>query len=233
MGGEMIDTAKKDCADPRIAGDNGLAKSDPPPCAEHREIEEFEHLYKAYRARVYSLCLYMTGNSDDAEDLTQETFLRLFCNLDTFRGESAFYTWLRRVAVNVVLLRFQKAYWRRETSLDELMDSDPSSSCSSKKEFGADDRVLLEIIDRVNLERVIDQLPPGFKNVLLLHDLEGYRHTEISKQIGCSLGTSKSQLHKARLRVRELLQDANRNQAREQRLAAGSSGVHYTAVSQA
>ena len=75
--------------------------------AERPVIEEFEHLYTTYSPRVYSLCLRMTGNTDEAEDLTQETFLRLFQKLDTFRGESAFYTWLRRLAVNVVLLRFQ------------------------------------------------------------------------------------------------------------------------------
>ena len=188
--------------------------------AERPVIEEFEHLYTTYSPRVYSLCLRMTGNTDEAEDLTQETFLRLFQKLDTFRGESAFYTWLRRLAVNVVLLRFQSASWRRETSLDELAESDPAVGCPPKRQFGMPDAQLLGLIDRVNLQRAIDQLPPGFKAVLVLHDIEGFEHTEISKLLGCSIGTSKSQLHKARLKAREFLHETQREKAREDRLVA-------------
>jgi len=167
--------------------------------------DKFEHLYLTYRSRVWSLCLRMTGNPDDAEDLTQETFIRMFQKLDTFRGESAFYTWLRRLTINVVLLRFQKASWRRETSMEQLTGPDPITGCPHKMEFGRIDTQLTGAVDRINLQRAIDQLPPGFKAVFILHDIEGYEHIEISALMGCSVGTSKSQLHKARLRMREHL----------------------------
>ena len=170
--------------------------------------DTFEHLYLTYRSRVWSLCLRMTGNPDEAEDLTQETFIRMFQKLDTFRGESAFYTWLRRLTINVVLLRFQKASWRRETSMEQLMGPDPITGCPHKMEFGRIDTQLTGAVDRINLQRAIDQLPPGFKAVFILHDIEGYEHIEISELMGCSVGTSKSQLHKARLRMRELLLEA-------------------------
>lgn len=169
-------------------------------------IDEFEELYMTYRSRVWSICLRMTGNPDDAEDLTQETFLRLFQKLDTFRGESAFYTWLRRLTINVVLLRFQKASWRRETSMEGLEEPDPITGCPHKVEFGRIDARLMGALDRIALQRAIDQLPAGFKAVFILHDIEGYEHVEISELMGCSIGTSKSQLHKARLKIRELLQ---------------------------
>lgn len=168
-------------------------------------IDEFEALYVAHRSRVWALCLRMTGNPDLAEDLTQETFVRLFQKLDTFRGESPFSTWLRRIAINVVLLRFQKASWRRETSMEELTRPDPVTACPYKIEFGRVDSRLLGTIDRISLQRAIGQLSPGFRTVLVLHDIEGYEHVEISKLLGCSIGTSKSQLHKARLKMRELL----------------------------
>jgi RNA polymerase sigma-70 factor, ECF subfamily len=182
-------------------------------------IEEFESLYKTYSLPIYCLCLRMTGNRDDAEDLTQETFVRLFQKHATFRGESAFYTWLRRLAINVVLLGFDKAYRRRETSLEELAEPNPLSGGPARCEFGALDSELQSAVERVCLERAIEQLPRGFRNILVLHDVEGYEHSEISLRNGCTVGTSKSQLHKARLRMRELLHDARR-EAPEQRLAA-------------
>ncbi len=169
-------------------------------------LDEFEDLYITYRPRVRALCLRMTGNPDDAEDLTQETFIRMFQKLNTYRGESAICTWLRRITINVVLLRFQKASWRRETSMEELSGPDTISGCPHKMEFGKVDNRLREAIDRINLQRALEQLPPGFKAVLILHDIEGYEHYEISELMGCSIGTSKSQLHKARLRMRELLE---------------------------
>ena len=171
--------------------------------------DEFEDLYITYRSRVWALCLRMTGNPDDAEDLTQETFIRMFQKLSTFRGESAFCTWLRHIAINVVLQRFQKASWRHETPMEEVTSSDPISGCSHKVEFGKADARLLEAIDRIRLQQAINKLPPGFRSVLILHDIEGYEHVEISELMGCSVGTSKSQLHKARLKMRELLQQAS------------------------
>jgi RNA polymerase sigma-70 factor (ECF subfamily) len=175
-------------------------------------IDEFEELYITYRSRVWALCLRMTGNPDDAEDLTQETFVRMFQKLNTFRGESAFCTWLRQIAIHVVLQRFQKACWRRETPMEDVTRPDPISGCPHKVEFGKADTRLLEAIDRIRLQRAINQLPPGFRAVLILHDIEGYEHVEISELMGCSIGTSKSQLHKARLKMRELLQQTTLGQ---------------------
>lgn len=174
-----------------------------------RLIDEFEDLYITYRSRVWALCLRMTGNPDDAEDLTQETFIRMFQKLSTFRGESAFCTWLRHIAINLVLQRFQKASWRHETPMEEVASSEPISGCPHKVEFGKADARLLKAIDRISLQRAINKLPRGFRSVLILHDIEGYEHVEISELMGCSVGTSKSQLHKARLRMRELLQQAS------------------------
>lgn len=179
---------------------------------------ELEHLYVTYRSRVWSLCLRMTGNTDEAEDLTQETFLRLSQKLDTFRGESTFYTWLRRLTINVVLLRLQSASWRRETSMEALTCPDPITGCPRKQVLCHTDSRLSEMADRIDLQRALDQLPPGFKTVLILHDIEGYEHVEISRLIGCSIGTSKSQLHKARLKMREFLRRRPGKQFRHRRL---------------
>ena len=198
-------------------------QSDLPAQSDQPLINEFEQLYLAYRSRVWALCLRMTGNPDEAEDLTQETFIRMFQKLSTFRGESAFCTWLRRITINVVLLRFQKASWRREKSLEELTDPDPITGCPHKMEFGRIDLQLEGVIDRINLQRAIDQLPPGLKAVFILHDIEGFAHIEISGLMGCSVGTSKSQLHKARLRLRELLDEAPPDESATQRSAAGST----------
>lgn len=217
---------------PQPSSNERPAGSDPAFRTSLEESQDFERLYKEYRARVYSLCLCMTANRDDAEDLTQETFFRLLTKLDTFRGESSFYAWLRRVAINVVLLRFQKAYWRRETSLDEMAESSPVDAPSAT-EIGAADPALLETPNRIDLERAIDQLPAGSKAVLLLHDLEGFQHDEISKQMGCTCGTSKSQLHKARLKVREMLQETYGGRARQDGFAQGEFYVTYSPVPQA
>jgi RNA polymerase sigma-70 factor (ECF subfamily) len=183
-----------------------------PGCAQ--ALDDFEHIYAMYNARVYYLCLRMTGNADDAEDLSQEAFLRLIQKLDTFRGESAFYTWLRRLAINVVLLRFQKASWRRETSLEGLTEPNPLFDSHPPRFFASIDPELMGAIDRINLERAMDRLAPGFKAVFVLHDIEGYEHAEIAKLLGCSVGTSKSQLHKARLKMREFLGETLRDRAR-------------------
>lgn len=194
-------------------------------------ISEFEDIYLAYRPRVWALCLRMTGNPDDAEDLTQETFIRIYQKLDTFRGESDFCTWLRRVTINVVLLRFQKACWRRETSMEALTTPDPVTGYSCQLELGAFDTHLMSTADRITLLQAVDQLSPGFKAILILHDIEGYAHVEISKLMGCSVGTSKSQLHKARLKVRELLQEKPTEQHRHCRPEAGTKPVNTSAGS--
>jgi RNA polymerase sigma-70 factor (ECF subfamily) len=173
--------------------------------------------------RVYALCLRMVGNTAEAEDLAQEAFLQLFRKIATFRGESAFSTWLHRLAVNVVLMKLRKKTLS-ETSLEETNDPDDESS-GPKMDPGAPDLRLSGSIDRVNLQRAIQELPPGYKSVFVLHDIQGYEHNEIATIMGCSIGNSKSQLHKARTRLRELLQESVRDKARQDRQAAKSESA--------
>jgi RNA polymerase sigma-70 factor, ECF subfamily len=181
----------------------------------------FERLYQLHNRRVYSLCLRMVGNTAEAEDLTQEAFLQLFRKVATFRGESAFSTWLHRLAVNVVLMKLRKKSGM-ETSLEQITEPDEDAG-GPRRDFGSPDLRLSGSIDRVNLQRAVDQLPPGYKSVFVLHDVQGYEHNEIANIMGCSIGNSKSQLHKARMRLRELLHEAIRSKAREERKAAGGS----------
>jgi RNA polymerase sigma-70 factor (ECF subfamily) len=145
----------------------------------------------------------MVGNEAEAEDLTQEVFLQLFRKIDSFRGESAFSTWLYRVAINVVLMRL-----RRKSpitfSLEEVTEL-KEGIFSLQQVLGVPDRALTTAIDRLNLERAVSQMPAGYRQVLLLHYVEGYGHREIARMLGLSIGTSKSQLYKARVRLRQLL----------------------------
>ncbi len=180
----------------------------------------FEFLYRLHGRRVYALCLRMVGNPADAEDLMQEAFLQLFRKIGTFRGESAFSTWLHRMTVNVVLMRLRKKSLPTD-SLEEAMEPDAENS-APKRDVGAPDLRLTGAVDRVNLERCIEKLPPGYRSVFVLHDVQGYEHNEIADIMGCSVGNSKSQLHKARTRLRDLLQEELRQQAREERKAAKS-----------
>ena len=162
----------------------------------------FEVLYALHKKRVFSLCLRMVGNYENAEDLTQEAFLQLYRRIVTFRGDAAFSTWLHRLAVNVILMELRKN-GLIEVSLDEALE--PGDEESSKKDFGAEDQRLAGYIDRVVLEHAIESLPTGYRSVFVLYDIEGYEHSEVAEMLGCSMGNSKSQLHKARLRLRELL----------------------------
>ncbi|MGB7494626.1 MAG: sigma-70 family RNA polymerase sigma factor [Candidatus Acidiferrum sp.] len=178
----------------------------------------FDFLYQLHSRRVYALCLRMVNNPADAEDLMQEAFLQLFRKIGTFRGESAFSTWLHRMTVNVVLMRLRKKSLPTD-SLEETLDPDAENS-SPKRDVGAPDLRLSGAVDRVNLERSVEQLPPGYRTVFVLHDVQGYEHNEIAEIMGCSVGNSKSQLHKARTRLRELLQEQIRDQARQVRQSA-------------
>ena len=178
----------------------------------------FEFLYGLHSRRVYALCLRMVSNPSDAEDLMQEAFLQLFRKIATFRGESAFSTWLHRMTVNVVLMRLRKKALP-VASLEETTEPDEDGG-GPRKDVGAPDLRLSGAVDRVNLERSIDRLPPGYRTVFVLHDVQGYEHNEIAGIMGCSVGNSKSQLHKARTRLRDLLQEEIREQARQERHAA-------------
>ena len=179
----------------------GLSEAEAIERAKAGDAQSFAALYALHKRRVYSLCLRMTGNTADAEDLTQEAFLQLHRKIGTFRGESAFSTWLHRMSVNVVLMRLRKK-GLPEVSLEEMLEPQEDGP---RKDVGGRDNVLAGALDRVNLERVIEGLPPGYRMIFVLHDIEGYEHNEIAEMMDCSIGNSKSQLHKARMKLRELL----------------------------
>jgi RNA polymerase sigma-70 factor, ECF subfamily len=180
--------------------------------AQAGDQQAFSALYAMHRRRVYSLCLRMTHRMEDAEDLMQEAFLQVFRKLHTFRGDSAFSTWLHRVAVNVVLMSLRKKAWR-ETSIEDMVR--PEESEAPPPVLGCDDARLTCSIDRVALERALDQLPPGYRLVFALHDILGYEHQEAAELLGCSAGNCKSQLHKARLKLRTLLRSHTAESARK------------------
>jgi RNA polymerase sigma-70 factor (ECF subfamily) len=186
--------------------------------AQQGDADAFERIYRLHNRRVYALCLRMVGNTAEAEDLAQEAFLQLFRKIATFRGESAFSTWLHRLSVNVVLMRLRKKTLV-ETSLDETADAEEESS-GPRKDIGGPDLRLSGSVDRVNLERAVEKLPPGYRSIFVLHDVQGYEHNEIATIMKCSIGNSKSQLHKARMRLRQLLQENERDRARQERQAA-------------
>lgn len=164
----------------------------------------FEYLYKEYFRRVYSICLGMTRNPADAEDLTQQTFLQLFRKIGTFRGEANFSTWLHRVTVNVVLLHMRHRKPPAASVVEDLECCTASEEVNPKQ--GSGEASLSSLVDGLNLRRAIAKLSPGCKRQFLLYDLFGYKHSEIAEHLGCSVGSSKSQLHKARKRLRRLLQ---------------------------
>jgi RNA polymerase sigma-70 factor (ECF subfamily) len=172
--------------------------------AQQGDADAFERIYRTHNRKVYTLCLRMVGDRTDAEDLTQEVFLQLFRKLHQFRGESAFSTWLHRMSVNIVLMRFRKKNLA-EQSLETITNPEDGSSAASK-EFGGPDLRLNGAVDRITLETAINELPPGYKAMFILHDVQGYNHDEIAGIFGCTAGNSKSQVHKARARLRELLQ---------------------------
>ena len=171
--------------------------------AKHGDAEAFQGLYDKHKRRVYSLCLRMTSNTAEAEDLTQEAFLQLYRKIATFRGESAFSTWLHRLSVNVVLMHLRKKSLPL-VSLEETTQGTGEDD-AQKKDFGAEDMALAGSIDRLRLQKAVDDLPPGYRTIFVLHDVEGYEHNEIAAIVGCSIGNSKSQLHKARMKLRDML----------------------------
>ena len=161
-------------------------------------MEAFEELYRRHNRRVYSLCLRMTQNTTEAEDLAQEAFIQLLRKIGSFRGDSAFTTWLHRLTVNQVLMHFRKRKARDEKTTED-------GETPEQVVLGTDNPTRMSVIDRIALDKAIAQLPPGYRSVFVLHDVEGYEHTEIGRLLRCSVGTSKSQLHKARMKLRLLL----------------------------
>jgi len=172
----------------------------------------FKLLYDSHKRRVYSLCFRMVGQTETAEDLTQDAFLQLHRKIASFRGESAFSTWLHRLTVNIVLMHVRKKRLM-EVSLDETLD--PNDEGGPQKDFGVEDTSLMGSVDRVTLERAIECLPDGYRIIFVLHDVEGYEHNEIGEMLGCSVGNSKSQLHKARIKLRGELRVTNAEKARQ------------------
>ena len=162
------------------------------------DLAAFEVIYERYNRRTYSLCLRMLGNQTEAEDLTQDVFVQLYKKIGSFRGDSAFSTWLHRMTVNQVLMHFRKRSVKSEkTSEDgELPDQAVAGTANPNR---------MPVVDRIALKIAISKLPKGYKNVFMLHDVEGYEHEEVARIMGISVGTSKSQLHKARLKLRALL----------------------------
>ncbi len=170
--------------------------------AQRGDGEAFATLFQLHRRQVYSVCLSMTRDVSEAEDLTQEAFLQMFHKVGTFRGDSAFATWLYRVAVNTVLMKLRRRKSPPMLSLDEPVSSD---SPSLQRELGKRDPHLSGAIDRISLHRAIQALPAGCRKIFGLHEVHGYQHREIAKLLHCSIGNSKSQLHKAKLKMRGLL----------------------------
>ena len=158
----------------------------------------FEKLYEQHHRRVYSLCLRMLGNQSQAEDLTQEVFLQVYKKLGSFRGDSAFTTWLHRLTVNQVLMHFRKRGVKLEHTSEE-------GDFTNVIETPLQSTRRISMVERLALEKAVAQLPPGYRTVFVLHDVEGYEHEEIAGLLDVSIGTSKSQLHKARMRLREFL----------------------------
>ncbi len=158
----------------------------------------FEEVYQRHHRRVYSICLRMLQNAFEAEDLTQDVFIQLYRKVGSFRGDSAFTTWLHRLTVNQVLMHFRKRNVKFEKTTEE-------GETPEQIVAGTANPFKMQIVDKLALENAIEQLPNGYKNVFLLHDVEGFEHEEVARILGCSVGTSKSQLHKARLKLRKLL----------------------------
>jgi RNA polymerase sigma-70 factor, ECF subfamily len=199
----MKNIRKSNLDSPKESTGGELSESESVRLAQEGNCQGFERLYRLQSRRVYSLCLHMTKNPTEAEDLTQSAFLQAFRKIHTFRADSRFSTWLHRLTVNIVLMHFRKRK-RTELSLEETLQRNDQSS-KPAVEFGGPDLNLNGVLDRVTLEAAIHRLPGGYKKMLILHDIEGYQHDEIAEILGCSIGNSKSQLHKARQRLQELL----------------------------
>lgn len=172
--------------------------------AQRGDPAAFAWLYEQHKRRVYSLCYRMVNNFAQAEELTQDTFLQVYRKLKTFRGDSAFSTWLHRITVNVVLMYIRRCHSRvTEVPFEPMQESQDENPL--REQIGAPDPALRASVDRVNLQRAITNLPPGYGVIFVLHDVEGYQHAEIAQLLGCSVGNCKSQLHKARLKLRKCL----------------------------
>lgn len=162
------------------------------------DVEAFEKIYRRYYHRVFGVCLRMIRNVTQAEDLTQEVFIQLFRKIHSFRGESSFSTWLHRLAINQVLMHFRKPNVKTEQTTED-------GTMPIRIVKGTENPNKMAILDHISLLEAIGKLAPGYRTIFILHDVEGYEHEQISQMLGCAIGTSKSQLHKARMKLRNLL----------------------------
>ena len=176
--------------------------------AQRGDADALARIYQLHCRRVYALCLRMAGNPTEAEDLTQDAFLTVLRKIQTFRGDSAFSTWLHRITVNLVLMSYRKNVLV-ESSPEKTNEPDGDRG-RPHEELGGPDLLLAGSIDRVNLQRAMDQLAPCHKLVVELHDIQGYKHKEIAQIMDWSIGNSKAQLHRARRRLRGLLRETLR-----------------------
>ena len=170
--------------------------------AQNGDEQAFATLFQSHKKRVYSVCLLMTKDVAEAEDLTQEAFLQVFRSISSFRGDSAFSTWLYRIAVNTVLMKLRRRKAPPALSLDEPVSPD---SPTLRHDIGRADPDLCGVVDRLALNRAMEELPQGCRKIFALHAVQGYQHHEIAKLLDCSIGNSKSQLHKAKMKMRDLL----------------------------
>jgi len=185
---QTVDQTAGDLELCRLAADGNLAA--------------FELIYQRYHRRTYSLCLRMTNSQAEAEDLTQEVFIQLFRKIGSFRGDSAFSTWLHRLTINQVLMHFRRRSFKNEKTSED-------GEMPEQTVHGTSDPNKMPVVDRIALKKAIGELPNGYRNVFVLHDVNGFEHEEVARLLGISVGTSKSQLHKARLKLRALLAKQN------------------------
>lgn len=179
------------------------------------DMTAFEELYRRHSGRLYNVVYRMTGSAADAEDLLQDVFLQAFRRMDSFRGESALGTWLYRLAVNTCLdhVRSHQGRQQKITSfIEDVEGLEPVANASWRP-----DRVL----DRMDLEWAISKLPPSYRSAFVLHDVEGHEHHEVADLLGIAEGTSKSLLHKARIRLRAYL----RGEAADQKAPAAAAAM--------
>ena len=163
--------------------------------------DALSELYVRHRRRVYALCMRMTRNAADAEDLTQDVFIHLLGQVGSFRGDSLFTTWLHRLTVNQVLMCLRRDA-RRKRIMPDYVEGQISRARKGNPSAPP------PVVDRLSLEAALTMLPPGYRWAFVLHDIKGYSHEEVSGILGCSVGNSKSQLHKARMKLRRLLKSA-------------------------
>jgi len=159
----------------------------------------FDEIYSRHRSFVYSIALRMTGNAADAEDLTQESFVSVFRRVGSFRGDALFTTWLYRLVINQVKMHFRYRNSRPEMQASDLEIPEPWMAMACRTDPGE------RLIDGLAIEKAMLMLPPGYRRAFILHDIKGYKHDEAARLSGHTVGTSKSQLHKARASLKAVL----------------------------